>query len=238
MRALVADLVMPSGASMYVMSGLETARELLRYSFYRYEFATVAVTHSLVALEQVLAERLAVDAPLQDLIGRAAAAGLLPGDLAAELDRGRLLRDRVARGAATSGALRPEGAVVRVRAVFDAVALLLRPLPAAADGGGARAGDRLAVLWEEHLRAPFPESFRGTDIDGVDLILLDADVAGLVRRELGGGLDGDGVAVLWACIAHLERIVPLIDEEYCASYCARLRTAACLAARRHLPAAS
>jgi hypothetical protein len=58
MHALVADLVLPGGASMQVMSALETSRELLRHSYYRYEFATVAVTHSLFALEQVLAERL------------------------------------------------------------------------------------------------------------------------------------------------------------------------------------
>ncbi|MFJ2598215.1 hypothetical protein [Streptomyces erythrochromogenes] len=41
MRALVAGLVVPGNASMYVMSALETSRELIRYSYYRYEFATV-----------------------------------------------------------------------------------------------------------------------------------------------------------------------------------------------------
>ncbi|MFJ8747167.1 hypothetical protein ACIRL2_48485 [Embleya sp. NPDC127516] len=76
------------------------------------------------------------------------------------------------------------------------------------------------------------------DIAGVELILLDADVAGLVSRELSGGLDGDGIAVLWACIADLDKIVPLLNEEYCASYFSKLRTIANLAVARYLPTAT
>ncbi|MFC8899207.1 hypothetical protein [Streptomyces cinereoruber] len=248
MDALVAGLVLPGRASMYVMSALETSRELIRHSSYRYEFATVAVTHSLFALERVLVERLAVDEPLRDLIERAADTGLVPAGIAAELDRGRRLRDGLARGAVTSAALGPTGAAAMVRVVFDAVHLLLRPPSgasatalaeaAAADTDGVRQEGRLARLWEEHRRAPYPDSFRGVDIEGVELILLDADVDGLVLRELDGGLDDDGVAALWTCIADLDKAVPLIDSAYCASYFARLRTMAGLAAARHLPAAT
>ncbi|MEV4195364.1 hypothetical protein [Streptomyces toxytricini] len=237
MDDLVAELVLPGGASMYVMSAMETSRELIRHSFYRYEFATVAVTHALFALEHVLAERLGVEEPLHVLIARAADAGLVTAGLAAELDRSRLLRDQLARGAASSAALPPLRAVASVRAVFEAVSLLLRPAPAGAtaeDGGGAG----LARLWEEHRRAPFPDGFRGVDVGGVDLVLLDAEVAGLVRRELSGGLDDGGFAVLWRCIAALDRIVPLLHEEYCASYFARLRAMARVAAAPHTPAAT
>ncbi|MFJ3727947.1 hypothetical protein ACIPYQ_35995 [Streptomyces sp. NPDC090045] len=243
MHDLVADLVLPGGASMYVMSAMETSRELIRHSYYRYEFATVAVTHSLFALEHVLAERLAVTAPLQDLIERATDAGLIPAELAAELDRSRTLRDKLGQGAVTSAALGQTTAISRVRAVFDAVSLLLRPPPssaaeaAAADTSRTRDEDELARLWEEHLRALFPASFRGVDIERVDLILLDADVAGLVQSELGGALDDSGIAILWGCIADLDKIVPLINEEYCASYFARLRTLAGLLASRYVPTA-
>ncbi|MEV6400259.1 hypothetical protein AB0M39_36680 [Streptomyces sp. NPDC051907] len=241
MHALVVDLVLPGDASIEVMSALETSRELIRHSYHRYEFATVAVVHCLYALESVLAERLAVDEPLQDLIEQAADAGLVPVELAAELDRSRRLRDKLARGAVTSAALSPARAVGMVRAVFDAVALLLRPPVAAeataADRSGARPENRLAGLWQEHRRALFPASFRGVDIEGVELILLDADVAGLVHRELNGGLDDKGVAALWACIADLDKIVPLVDEEYCASYFTRLRTLAGLTAARYIPTA-
>lgn len=238
MHALVADLVLPGDASMHVMSAMETSRELIRHSCYRYEFATVAVMHSLFALEHVLAERLAVNKPLQDLIERAIDAGLIT----AELDRSRLLRDKLTQGAVTSAALGPARATDMVRVVFDAVSLLLRPSAAAeataADMSGAQPEDQLARLWEEHRRALFPASFRGVDIEDVGLVLLDADVAGLVQRELNGGLDDRGIAILWACIADLDKIVPLINEEYCAAYFARLRTMARLAAARHIPTAT
>lgn len=241
MRALVADLVLPGDASMYVMSAMETSRELIRHSYYRYEFATVAVTHSLFALEHVLSERLGTNEPLHVLIERATDAGLISAGLAAELDRSRLLRDKLAQGAESSAALRPLRAVAMVRAVFDAVSLLLRPASAAeataADVGGAQPEGGLAGLWEDHLRALFPNGFRGVDFDGVDLVLLDADVAGLVQRELKSGLDDSGIAYLWGCIADLDKIVPLINEGYCASYFAKLRTMAQVAAAPYIPTA-
>ncbi|MEU1289804.1 hypothetical protein [Kitasatospora sp. NPDC005856] len=241
-HALVADLVLPDDASMYVMSAMETSRELIRHSYYRYEFATVAVTHSLLALEHVLAGRLAVNEPLRNLIERAGDAGLIPAELAAELDRSRLLRDRIAQGTVTSAAVGPVRAIAMVRAVFDAVSLLLRPPSAAraavVDVSRAQPEDRLARLWEEHRRALYPDSFRGVDIEGVELILLDADVAGLVQRELNGGLDDSGIAILWVCIADLDKIIPLINSEYCVSYFAKLRTMAKLAAARHIPTAT
>ncbi|MFF0739012.1 hypothetical protein ACFYVL_01310 [Streptomyces sp. NPDC004111] len=242
MHALVSDLALPSGAPMYVMSALETSRELIRHSYYRYEFATVAVTHSLFALEHVLTERLATNEPLHGLIARAANAELIPAAVAAELDRGRLLREGLAQGSRSSAALSPLRALDLVRAVFDAVSLLLRP-PSAAEttathASGPRPAGGLVRLWEEHRRAPFPDDFRGVDLDGVDLVLLDSDTAGLVHRELNGGLDDSGVAGLWDCVTDLERIEPLINEEYCASYFTSLRTMARAVAARHTPAAT
>ncbi|MFF2073440.1 hypothetical protein ACFVXG_01640 [Kitasatospora sp. NPDC058162] len=231
MEALVADLVVPANASMYVMSALETSRELIRHSYYRYEFATVAVSHSLFALEHLLTERLATHASLQDLITRATTAGLIAPELAAELDRSRQVRDGLARGTRSSAVILPLRAIDLVRTVFDAVSLLLptsTPQPE----------DRLAQLWDDHERAPYPDGFRGIDIAGVELILLDADTAGLVRTELNGGLDENGIAGLWWCIAGLDKVVPLIDSEYCASYFANLRTLARLTVARHLPSAT
>ncbi|MFI9056044.1 hypothetical protein ACIGXQ_16060 [Streptomyces anulatus] len=242
MHALVAELALPDGASMYVMSAMETSRELLRHSYYRYEFATVAVTHSLFALEHVLTARLATNEPLHDLIKRAVDTRLITATLAAELDRSRLLRDKLAQGTASSAALTPLRALAMLRAVFDAVSLLLHPpaaaQAAAAEVGGARPESGLARLWEDHLHAPFPDGFRGVDLDGVDLVLLDSDVAGLVHRELNGGLDDSGIACLWGCIADLDKIVPLVNEEYCATYFTRLRTMAQVIAARHVPAAT
>ncbi|MGW3071340.1 hypothetical protein [Kitasatospora sp. NPDC001132] len=130
MDALVADLALPAGAFSSVMSALETSRELIRHSYFRYEFATVAVTHALFALEQVLAERLAVAGPLPELIERAVAEGLLGDGPAAELGHGVRLRDRLARGAATSADVGPERAAGLTLAVFAAVTALLRPVAA------------------------------------------------------------------------------------------------------------
>ncbi|MFE7835797.1 hypothetical protein [Streptomyces sp. NPDC057474] len=97
--------------------------------------------------------------------------------------------------------------------------------------------DRLRPLWEEHRRAPFPGRFRGVDIAGVELVLLDSSVAGLVMGELSGGLDHDEVAILWACITDLDKVLPLIDDEYCRDYYARLRVLAELVAPRYIPSA-
>ncbi|MFV6026875.1 hypothetical protein [Streptomyces sp. NPDC056264] len=112
------------------------------------------------------------------------------------------------------------------------------PIQDPRDTGRAHPEDVLALLWEEHRRAPYPDGFRGVDVEGVELILLDADVAGLVLRELDGGLDDDGIATLWACLADLDRVVPVINSAYCASYFAKLRRLARLAAARYLPAAT
>lgn len=68
----------------------------------------------------------------------------------------------------------------------------------------------------------------------MDLVPLDADVVGLVQRELKGGLDDSGIVYLWNCIAALDKIVPLINEEYCASSFAKLRTMAQVAAAPRL----
>ncbi|MFJ4799131.1 DUF4145 domain-containing protein [Kitasatospora purpeofusca] len=129
MHDLVADLVAPEHAPAYVVSVLETSRELIRHSYYRYEFSTVAVTYSLFALERALAEHLGVKKTLQQLIERAAATGVITADLADRLDSGRQLRNKLAHGELTGSALPPKWAVNMVRAAFDTAALLY-PTPA------------------------------------------------------------------------------------------------------------
>jgi hypothetical protein len=41
-------------------------------------------------------------------------------------------------------------------------------------------------LWAEHEATPFPGEFRGKGIDGIDFVMLDADIAGCVTRFLSG----------------------------------------------------
>ncbi|WP_145907903.1 hypothetical protein [Kitasatospora viridis] len=231
MAELVGPLVLPDGASRSVLSALETARELVRHSYYRYEFATVAVTHGLLGLEQALRERLGGDGTPQELIARAVGAELFGAGLGAELDRAHRLRERIALGEVTSGALTPSAAVGILRTVYAAVGALTGPVAVPPPQ------EQLTRLWQEHRRAPFPASFLGVDLAGVELVLLDADLTGLVQRELDGGLDDDGLDALWECLAGADRILPLINEEYCARYFTRLRTVARLAAARHIPSA-
>lgn len=71
----------------------------------------------------------------------------------------------------------------------------------------------------------------------MDLVMLDADVAGLLHRELDDGLDDEGVAILWACIARLDKVLPLIGDAYCTAYYRKLRMIAGVAAARHMPSA-
>ncbi|HEX6358179.1 hypothetical protein [Actinophytocola sp.] len=69
--------------------------------------------------------------------------------------------------------------------------------------------ERIAVLWNEHLRRPFPPRLRGKDIDGIDFVLLDADIAGCVSAWLSrqGDLDPDRQRILRECLDDLHRLL-------------------------------
>jgi hypothetical protein len=123
MHALVEDLVVPEGAPPAAVSVLTTARELLRHSYYRYEFSTVAVLHSLIAVEAVLRDRLpdAGKKPLHRLIQQAAADGLISAEQADMLDTGRKIRNGMARGHTTHTVMPPAMAVPMVRTSFRIV---------------------------------------------------------------------------------------------------------------------
>jgi len=72
----------------------------------------------------------------------------------------------------------------------------------------------VARRWRDHLRAAFPAGLRGAERAGVDLVLLDAYVAGCVSTWLnnGGALDTDRHRILRDCIADLDQVLPLLDE--------------------------
>jgi hypothetical protein len=42
-------------------------------------------------------------------------------------------------------------------------------------------------LWNEHRSTTFPKACRGKDVSGIDLVMLDADVAGCVNTFLDRG---------------------------------------------------
>jgi hypothetical protein len=59
----------------------------------------------------------------------------------------------------------------------------------------------IAQLWQEHLDDEFPSGVRGAELEGHDLVMLDADIAGCVRAFLdeGGRLDLWRTAILGLC---------------------------------------
>jgi hypothetical protein len=42
-------------------------------------------------------------------------------------------------------------------------------------------------LWQEHLSASFPEDFAGKDVNGIDFIMLDANIAGCIQTFIESG---------------------------------------------------
>ncbi|MFJ9445376.1 hypothetical protein ACIRRH_26450 [Kitasatospora sp. NPDC101235] len=97
------------------------------------------------------------------------------------------------------------------------------------------ADDELARLWEAYRKAPFPDALRRTRLAGKDAALLDFEIAGLVWVDIHKELDGRQVAALRESLAVVDEALPLIEDEYGASYFTDLRTMAAMVAERHPP---
>ena len=65
--------------------------------------------------------------------------------------------------------------------------------------------DQIQILWQQHFEAPFPAGCRGAEVEGTDLVLLDADTAGCVQTflQMDGHLDLGRVAALGLCYREL-----------------------------------
>jgi len=69
-------------------------------------------------------------------------------------------------------------------------------------------------LWREHKLAAFPQGYGGKDVNGVDLVMLDADVAGCVDTFCSGGnLNLYQTAMLGLCYRNLTYLIPMLSEE-------------------------
>ncbi|AWN24917.1 hypothetical protein [Streptomyces sp. NEAU-S7GS2] len=82
----------------------------------------------------------------------------------------------------------------------------------------------VARLWQEHLDAKFPAGLRGAELDGSDLVMLDAAIAGCVTtwRSNGGVLDAKRLRILRDCISELDTVLPLLMDEKELHYYKRL----------------
>ena len=86
-------------------------------------------------------------------------------------------------------------------------------------------------LWTEHLNDDYPPRLRATDVEGVGMVMLDADVAGCFDSWLdnGGYVDDSRQAILTECLSDLDRVLPLLNDRHERRYFARVREMAALA---------
>ncbi|MGC5042444.1 hypothetical protein ACLQ16_03905 [Streptomyces albidoflavus] len=115
MHDLVRDLVIPSGLPQAAESVMTTARELIRMSYYRYEFMMIGAATSIIAIETALTARYGKGS-LADHLKKARADGILTEEQYDLLDGfGRPIRNKFAHGDMTHAALTPPLAVGIVR---------------------------------------------------------------------------------------------------------------------------
>jgi hypothetical protein len=80
------------------------------------------------------------------------------------------------------------------------------------------------------LAAAFPSVCRGEEVDGIDLVMLDADIAGCVSTFLGGRghLDDQRMGILQRCRGELTTVLPRLPAA-ARDYYSRLQEMADLA---------
>ncbi len=76
------------------------------------------------------------------------------------------------------------------------------------------ASDLIDILWAEHKSSAFPKGVAGKDVNGIDFVMLDANIAGCVTVYLQQGtLDAWRAAILGLCYRNCECVVPILYEE-------------------------
>ena len=70
-------------------------------------------------------------------------------------------------------------------------------------------------LWQQHSSAAFPKGYDGKKINGIDLPLLDAEIAGCIHMYMNNDekLDSQRVRILRERLIDLNTIVLLLDRE-------------------------
>ena len=74
--------------------------------------------------------------------------------------------------------------------------------------------ETIRVLWQEHEAARFPAKLRGRDLDGVDFVMLDADIAGCVDSFMKHSkLTVFQAATLGLCYHNSSQVISVLYEE-------------------------
>ena len=83
----------------------------------------------------------------------------------------------------------------------------------------------MSRLWAAHMRAEFPSRLRGEEIAGVDMVMLDADIAGCVGTWWAGhgSMDEGRRQLVGRLLKDLDRVLPLLSDEQELAYYRRLR---------------
>ncbi|MEU1552189.1 hypothetical protein ABZ517_05630 [Streptomyces scabiei] len=124
MHDLVRDLVIPDGLPSSTVSVLTTARELIRHSYFRYEFMMLGVAMSIIAIETALTARYGRGS-LAEHLKKAHADGTLDEEQYDLLDTtGRPIRNKFAHGDLTHAAITPALAVAMAQTSFTILAQL------------------------------------------------------------------------------------------------------------------
>ncbi|MFJ2650019.1 hypothetical protein ACIO1C_25260 [Streptomyces sp. NPDC087420] len=89
--------------------------------------------------------------------------------------------------------------------------------------------DALSQLMAEHVAMPFPAGLRGLDVEGQDMVMLDADAYGYASRVVKGPLGEPSRGNLRRLVGVFERVLPAISDEYAATYYRHVREVAVLA---------
>jgi hypothetical protein len=89
---------------------------------------------------------------------------------------------------------------------------------------------QIAVLWQVHTSATFPNGYGGEEVDGIDLALLDTETSGCIQTLIsrGGHLDIWRTSILGLCYRDLAVVTAALNGA-ARDYFARLETLAGLA---------
>jgi hypothetical protein len=69
-------------------------------------------------------------------------------------------------------------------------------------------------LWQEHRAAPFPKRFAGKDVNGIDFIMLDTNIAGCIDTYLERGtLNLYQAAMLGLSYRDTSYVIPILNDE-------------------------
>jgi hypothetical protein len=72
----------------------------------------------------------------------------------------------------------------------------------------------LDELWQEHLAAPFPKGLRGKDVNGIDFVMLDTNIAGCISTfHERGALNLHQAAMLGLSYRDASYVIPILNEE-------------------------